>query len=190
MGRPAKPYSVINGEGKSHRTAEEMRVRKAAEEAVLTGVKISEEKRVKEDPEAHDIFKRIIKLLEKIEKNDAIYEKTINRYCVMSSECLEMEKRIAKLKERYERICELEEKAEAIEDPEERMKTILNFEKQLTHIDITINTTEGKLQTKRNSLLAIEKECCMTVAAALRTIPKAAAQKPEKKLKGILSGSG
>ena len=190
MGRPAKPYSVITGEGKSHRTAEEMRVRKAAEEAVLTGIKISEEKRVKEDPEAHDIFKRIIKLLEKIQKNDAIYEKTINRYCVMSAECLRMETRIERLIERHQRLSELVEDAENIKDSDERIKAVLNIEKQLTHIDITINTTEGKLQTKRNSLLAIEKECCMTVAAALRTIPKAAAQKPEKKLKGILSGSG
>lgn len=190
MGRPSKPFSVIEGEGKSHRTAEEMRIRKAGEEAVLTGMKIREDDRVKTNPRAHEIFKRAIKLLEKIKKNDAIYENPINRYCIMSAECVDMEERIVGLRKRQQRLQERELEADSIQDEEERLKMIMNIERQLTQLDITINTTEGKLQTKRNSLLAIEKESCMTVAAALRSIPKAAPQKNERKLKGILSGSG
>ena len=189
MGRPPKPYAVIEGEKKSHRTAEEMRIRKESEEAVLTGIKIAEENRVKDNKTAHETFKRTVKLLEKIQKNDAIYEKVINRYCILTAECESMEERIRRLQQRHQRLAELEGDAEEIEDEEQRIRAVMDIERQLTSLDITINTTEGKLQTKRNALFAIEKESCMTVAAALRSIPK----KQEKKvnpLKEILNGSG
>lgn len=189
MGRPPKPFSVLEGEKKSHRTAEEMRVRREAEESVLTGEKIAEEKRVKDNEIAHKTFKRTIKLLEKIQKNDAIYEKVINRYCLLTAECQEMEMRIALLRERYAAMQEREIEIEEVEDAERRIQMILDVERQLTSIDRTINTTEGKLQTKRNALFAIEKESCMTVAAALRAIPKKEGKK-KNPVKEILSGSG
>ena len=81
MPTPPKPHIVLLNEGKSHRTKAELEQRKKEEEALVTGEKLKERKETRQSPVAHKEFRRIIKLLEKIQKNDALYEPIINRYC-------------------------------------------------------------------------------------------------------------
>ena len=47
MPTPAKPYAVLNGEKKSHRTKAELNQRKQAEESLASDKKIGERKEVK-----------------------------------------------------------------------------------------------------------------------------------------------
>ena len=87
MGRPAKTYEVLMGEGKSHRTKSELEMRKNAEKSLLTGEKMRESAAVRADKAAHGHWLRVKKLMAAIGRDDAIHENGINRYCLMLSEC-------------------------------------------------------------------------------------------------------
>ena len=93
MPTPPKPHIVLINEGKSHRTKAELKQREEAEKALVTGEKLKERKEVKENPIAHKEFRRISKLLKNIEKNDALYEPIINRYCQLQAECKDFEEK-------------------------------------------------------------------------------------------------
>lgn len=79
MARPSKPYVVIKGEKKSHRTKAELEQRKRGEESLLTGIKIKENPEVRKNEEAHKEYLRVKKLLKAIEKEDELYGAVINR---------------------------------------------------------------------------------------------------------------
>lgn len=190
MPTPAKPYTVLEGEGKSHRTKAEMQQRKAAEKASLTGLKIREAGFVKNDPTAHEMFKRVTKLLQTVEKNDAIYENVINRYCALYSECEVLKSRTDELyrmsKEMRTEFSDLL-KNEAM-SAGERADLALEFGRQMVKLTASANATDKTLQSKRKMLLDIEKENIMTVAAALRSVPKKVEKPKGSSLRGILSG--
>ena len=169
-------------EGKSHRTKKEMRQRKQAEDALLTNSRLKESQEVKDSPLAHKEFLRIKKLLTTINKNDDLYGAIINRYCLLSAECTEFEEKrekfmdsMAKLEGEYESFAESD-------DLKTYYKLQSDMQKNLIAVD-------RQVQAKRKMLLDIEKENVMTIAAALRTIPKT----PDKKknpLSEALNGSG
>lgn len=176
MPTPTKPASVLKYEKKSHRTKAEMRQREKAEEDLLTGKKLKESQEVKNNELAHREFLRIKKLLAEIGKNDDLYSGVINRYCMISAECREFEEKRESIYRRQE---ELEKRSDEMEIDEyiklqnETSKMILSFDRQI--------------QAKRKMLFDIEKENVMTIASALRSVPK----KPEKKknaLREALSG--
>lgn len=174
MPTPSKPYTVLAGEKRSHRTKAEMQMRKAAEAATLSGVRIKESERVRTDKTAHKVFKRLIELLEKIEKNDAIYENVLNRYCVIFSECEALQERV---NTQYEMIYEMQTAFhkflnDSAMDDEKKGCLAMEFGKSMAKLSAQANVTDKALQTKRRMLLDIEKENIMTVAAALRSIPK------------------
>ena len=73
MPTPAKPYTVLKNEKKSHRTKAELSARKQGEEELMTSETLKERKEVKDNKIAHKEFLRIEKLLKNIGKNDAIY---------------------------------------------------------------------------------------------------------------------
>lgn len=176
MARPSKPASVIQLEGKSHRTKKELRTRKQAEESLLSGVKLKEMEEVKNNPRAHQEFLRMKKLLSGIEKSDDLYGSVINRYCLTLAECAEFEEKREHAQELMDR---LEERSGEIEFTE-FLKLQDALAKQLISYD-------KQIQAKRKMLFDIEKENVMTIASALRSIPKT----PEKKnnaLKEALSG--
>lgn len=170
MPTPTKPASVLKYEKKSHRTKAEMRQREKAEEDLLTGKKLKESQEVKNNELAHREFLRIKKLLAEIGKNDDLYSGVINRYCMISAECREFEDKRESIYRRQE---ELEKRADELEIDEyiklqnETSKMLLSFDRQI--------------QAKRKMLLDIEKENVMTIASALRSVPK----KPEKKKNAI-----
>ena len=166
MSRPSKPFKVISNEKKSHRTKAELKVRQEAEESLSTDTSIKERLEVRENKLAHKEFKRIVKLLEKIDKNDAIYEVVINRYCLLQAECHEFEEKRERF---FEDMTNLDLRYEEEEDftLKEYYLLINNMQKHIVDLD-------KQIQAKRKMLLDIEKENVMTIASALRSIPKKA----------------
>lgn len=172
MARPSKPFTVLSSEKKSHRTKAELAKRKNEEQALLTGQKLKENKEVKGNPVAHKEYRRIVKLLDAMQKNDAIYEQSINRYCLLVAECEEVNTRRQKI---WEEIEMLESRVSEFEDIKEYFDLMIQLEKNAMALERT-------LQAKRNMMLALEKENAMTIASALRSIPKT----PEKKTNALL----
>lgn len=161
MPTPPKPADVIMLEGKSHRTKKELRQRKKAEEDLLTGNRLRETKEVKENELAHKEFLRIRKLLEEIGKNDDLYSGVINRYCLLSAECKEFEEKRESI---FRRQQELKERSGEME-----FTDYLHMQNDLSKMLLSY---DRQVQAKRKMMFDIEKENIMTIASALRSIPK------------------
>lgn len=168
MSRPPKPFSVIQAENKSHRTKAELAARQAGEESLLTGVELKERPEVKKNKVAHEEFIRLYDLLQSIGKNDAIYETIINRYCLIQGECAALEKRKAKMIKTAEK---LEKKIAELDDFDDFQAT-RDAARSIADIYKTIGNCDKLIASKRKMLFDIEKENIMTIAAALRSIPK------------------
>lgn len=182
MPTPPKPVSVLRLEGKSHRTKAELEQRAAAEDALLTGVSMREWPEVKADPLAHKEFVRVRRLLKKIGKDDALHEGVINRYALLRSECVGFEE---KREQFYESKKELQEEylAGQCGDPDDGGMKPSEYYRLLTTMQNNIVALDRQIQAKRKMLLDIEKENIMTIASALRSIPKT----PEKKQNSALA---
>lgn len=185
MPTPSKPYAVIQYEKKSHRTKAELSQRKQEEAALSSQEKIKKRKEVRENKTASREFNRIEKLLKKIDKNDALYEPVINRYCLIQAECKEIEERRAAF---FDLIILIEEKIRGLsnEDKERFSNELLEISKNIVNLSGHMNNCDRILQQKRKMLLDIEKENIMTVASALRSIPK----KPKKESSPLLEALG
>ena len=160
MSRPSKATAVLGEEKRSHRTKAELRQRAAAENALITGKKMRERPEVKDN--------------EKAGKNEALYEATINRYCMLHAECLDFERKRQLFSDQLD---ELTENTEL--EATDRYKYQAQMQKNILAVD-------KQLQTKRRMMLDIEKECTMTISAAMRSIPKTTAE-PKNPLMGILN---
>ena len=165
MGRPSKPANVIQMEKKSHRTKRELAVRKAGEASTLSGHPLKEAPATKADPVAHKTYQTIRKMFKAIEKDDGLYSPMVNRYCKITSEAEKLEADRA----RTEKL--LEEDMDP-KDYVEMMRLLMSIDKEL--------------KSKRQQLFAIEKESCMTIASALRSIPKKPEQSAMSELKKAL----
>jgi predicted nuclease with TOPRIM domain len=182
MPTPTKPFIVLKNEKKSHRTKKELKQRQQGEEALATGTALKERPEVKANKIAHKEFLRLNKLLKGIEKNDAIYESVINRYCMLQAECAMFDE---KREELYKLIYDLENEYNKITenmDPGDKSPFYLEYSKNMAKLSTTMLNLDKQLQSKRKMLLDIEKENIMTIAAALRSIPK----KPEKEENPLL----
>jgi hypothetical protein len=145
MPTPAKPISVIKQEGNKRRLSKAaIKHREQAEKKLTSKFSLQEWDIVKNDIIAHKEFLRIKKILKNIEKDDALHESSINRYCILHSECM-------------------------------KITDTLNF---LEIGSDEWNVLDAKLMQKRKMMLDIEKENIMTIASALRSIPK---KPPEEK---------
>ena len=192
MPTPAKPFKVLTTEKKSHRTKAELKMREEGEKTLSTEIKIKERKEVKQNKVAHKEYKRIENLLKNIDKNDAIYEAVINRYCLIQAECYDLEER---REEFYKLIFELKEESKKITDKMESEdvyeETIsehkLEYAKTISKIMSSMLAIDKQIASKRKMLLDIEKENVMTIASALRSIPKKD-KKDENPLLKVLRG--
>lgn len=164
MPTPAKPFNVLMNEKKSHRTKAELQLRQAGEEALISKISMKEREEVKQNKLAHKEFKRIKSLLKNIEKDDAIYENVINRYSMLLAECLEFEEKREKFYKDFEK---LENEYE-----EDESFTIKEYYTLVNNIQKHIIELDKQIQAKRKMMLEIEKESVMTIASALRNIPK------------------
>ena len=189
MPTPPKPFKVLTTEKKSHRTKAELKIREEGEKSLSTEIELKERKEVKQNKVAHKEFKRIQKLLKKIEKNDAIYEAVINRYCLLQAECTDLEER---REEFYNLVFELKEEMKKVtddmEDDTEKATTILEYSKTIAKIMNSMNAIDKQIQSKRKMLLDIEKENIMTIASALRCIPKKEENEVDNPLLKVLRG--
>lgn len=176
MPTPPKPITVLKQEKKSHRTKAELKQREEAEKALQTGTTLKERKEVKENPVAHKEFLRLKPILKSIEKNDALYEGVINRYCLLTAECLEFEEKIKKL----------ENTITTFENDYSEGKIDAEFYySKIDSLNKSILSYDRQLQTKRKMLFDIEKENIMTIASALRSIPKKVEEKKNPLLEAI-----
>ncbi len=192
MPTPTKPFKVLATEKKSHRTKAELKMREEGEKSLSTDIELKERKEVKQNKIAHKEFKRIIQLLENIDKNDAIYEVVINRYCLLQAECFDLEER---REECYNLISKLrEEEKELIEELKDRddieglLDYKLEYAKSLAKMMSTMLSIDKQVQAKRKMLLDIEKENVMTIASALRCIPKKEDKDADNPLLKVLRG--
>lgn len=172
-------------EGKSNKTKAELKQRKQAEEAVLTGVALKERPEVRENPIAHKEFLRVRKLLRTIEKDDDIYGPVINRYCLLQAECIEFEQKKEEHYNLIDKITNDHEKAMNDMAPGDRAAHLLEYTKSIDRLSRNIINLDKQIQTKRRMLFDIEKENIMTIASALRSIPKEVKQEENPLLKAL-----
>jgi len=173
MPTPAKSAAVLAAEKRSHMTKKELEKRGEAEKSLMTGQPLTERPEVKENPIAHKEFLRIKRLLKKIGRDDAILEAVMNRYCLLQAECYDFEKKREMFARNLQKL---------MEDPdiEELEKYRLQAQMQKSIIDV-----DKQIQTKRRMLFDIERENGMTIAAALRSIPKAESRDENPLLKAL-----
>lgn len=186
MPTPPKPYLVLAKEKKSHRTKSELNQRKQGEEALSSGVAMKERPEVKSNPIAHKEFLRLNKLLKEIKKNDAIHELIINRYCIITAECSDLEEKRENCYLIIERLDQAFEDEIDNTPSEERAKLIRTYSKSYNDSLKYLLGLDSQIQSKRKMLLDIEKENIMTIASALRSIPK----KQENKKNALLEALG
>lgn len=181
MARPSKSTAVLGDEGRSHRTKAEMQQRADAEKALVTGKKLTERREVKENLIAHREFQRVSKLLAAIKKNDALYEPIINRYCMLQAECADLTEMKDAFRGSRE---ELQEEYGAGGIGEETLGGLSpsQYYKLLATMQGNILALDKQIQSKRKMMFDIEKECAMTISAAMRSIPK----KPEQEKNPLL----
>lgn len=168
MPTPSKPFEVLKGENKSHKTKAELQQRKEAEESMLTGEPMKAWASLSR--EAKKEFKRLKGLFSKISKDDAVYENVINRYCELKAECIEFKK------EQGEFLRAGDDLEKEYREKETDLKASTYY-KLRAKIQDNVLSMDRQIQAKRKMMLDIEKENIMTIAAALRTVPK----KVEKK---------
>ena len=192
MPTPTKPFKVLTSEKKSHRTKAELKMREEGEKSLSTDIELKERKEVRQNKVAHKEFKRVQKILKNIDKNYAIYEAVINRYCLLQAECFDLEERreecynlISKLREEEkELIAELKDR----ENIDELIDYKLEYAKSLAKMMSSMSTIDKQIQAKRKMLLDIEKENVMTIASALRCVPKKEDKEADNPLLKVLRG--
>lgn len=178
MGRPPKPFTVLSIEKRSHKTKAELELRKAGEESLSSGVSLKERPEAKNNPIAHKEFLRVSKLLKSIEKNDALYEPVINRYCMIIAECVDLEEQktyfynlIHELRKSFKTVCE------DIKDTESAALLLMDHSREMTKLANAMFNLDKVLMGKRRMLLDIERESIMTITSVLRSIPKKVIEK-------------
>lgn len=197
MARPSKPVAVLESEKKSHRTKAELEQREKSEAALLSGKRCFERESVRGNPVAHKEYQRLIKLMRAIGKDDALYAPEYNRYSELFAEEEFYKGEIAALQAEIVSLRGLTINAAAaanvisaeIETGNISEELTVTLDGLLDNIN-KLHDQRGKLlkqlsdmdlkvKQKREAMLALEKENCMTVSAALRTVPKEV-QKPEE----------
>lgn len=169
MPTPPKPFSILSIEGKSHRTKAELELRKKGEEELTTGIEMKARPEVRKDKIAYQEFKRINTLFKSINKNDALYESIVNRYAMLTSECKEFEEKREKF---YENVVKLDENYDELTDKDNGEMTLKEYFSTQASLEQSIINLDKQIQSKRKMMLDIEKECVMTIASSLRSIPK------------------
>ena len=179
MARGSKAVSAAKG----HRTKAEINARQQAEQDMLSGKPLAEFPGVKGDPAAHAEFRRVAALMKAIGKDDALYSAAINRYSELFSE-------ISRDRTEIQRIQVLMDKLqEKFDESDPDSDDITAFAKAYSGMLAQVNKLDDKVMQKRKMMGDIEKENCMTVQAALRSIPKEIGKKDDSPLMKILSGS-
>ena len=181
MPRGAKTIENCAG----HRTKKEKEVREEAEAAMLTGQKCFERDCVKADPVAHKEYLRLTKLLSKIQKNDALYGASINRYCELYSEVNTVKSDAVTQRAVLSKI---EIAFNNLPGKEATGNKMMKFAKLISRALAKIADLDKIIMQKRKMMSDIEKENGWTVLSAIRAIPKQAEKPEDDALVKILHG--
>ena len=177
MPRGSKAVAAAKG----HRTKAEIEAREQAEQDMLSGKRLSERDGVKSDPVAHSEFVRVAALMKAIGKDDALYSAAVNRYAELFSEIAQLRRDAARYRGLMDSLQrKFDESAPDSDD-------ITAFAKAYSGMLSQVSKLDDKVMQKRKMMGDIEKENCMTVQAALRSIPKETGKKDESPLMKILS---
>jgi hypothetical protein len=181
MPTPSKPIALIKQEGNRRRLSKKaIEHREKMENQLFTGVELKASEEVLNNTEAYKEFKRLKPLLKAINKDDELIGYIINQHCLLVSECFDL------TTQRKTFLDNLEKFEDRIIDEEitftDKMKIKMGIQKQILDCD-------KALMNKRKMLFDIAKENIMTIAGALRSIPK----KPQEdeqidNLSNLLSG--
>lgn len=162
MGRPAKPIEIVMVDGKKHLTKEEIELRRKAQEKLrnkVTAFRASE--RVKNNPEAFAMFKKLKKLYKDAVYVDGADEQIINRYCLLTAEIDSMEA--------------LLDRMDAAVDKCEEPKQMVEMYKSITGMT-------GNIKSAREMLLKMEDRMLLNPTARIKNVPKKIKDdKPESK---------
>jgi len=173
-GRPTKPLSLVKG----HRTKAEIAVREAAEKTTLSGMEMQEWPVTKKYAASHKQFIRMQQIYQGMGKDDAAYEASINRYCILHDEVLKFEAKIHRIDAAWEK---------AVENPDVDPETVIRHTATYTQ---AISKLGSDMMARRKMLLDIEKESALTLASGLRTIPKKEQPQPESAMAKFLKQRG
>lgn len=166
MARPTKPLSLVKG----HRTKAEKAIREEAENALLTNTEMREWPETKKKAVAHKEFIRLKAVFAAIKKDDALHEGVINRYCILTAECKEYEAMKASL------LSDMRKLAKAYKNKDFDFLTFMDHKDRIRG---SVFACDKKIMELRKMLLSIEKENVMTIASAMRSIPKKEQPKQE-----------
>jgi hypothetical protein len=181
MPTPSKPVLILEMEKRSHRTKKELAQRRKSEAALISGEGLKEREETKANRIAHKEFQRMKKLLTVIGKADGLYTGVINRYCLLYAECCEC------VKQREDFTADVERLRKEYESGKSGLVAKVYYP-IVTDIQKSVNVLDKLAMDKRKMLLSIEKECVMTIAAALRAVPKKPADEDEDDpMAGLLS---
>ncbi len=172
MARPSKSFSVVEG----HRTKDELKDRRDAEKAMLTGVPIKMQFTQKGHKTAAKEFKRIVDLLAKVKKDDDIYGEIINTYCLLVEEC----EQISDIREQFihsKEELKADYEAGKTGNPNKDGMKATEYYRLLADLSKSIINCDKQLMAKRKMILDISKENLMTAQSALRAVPKKAEEK-------------
>lgn len=171
MPTPRKPVKMMS----KHLDKETKQLREEAEENLLSGERWREYPEVKNNATAHRFFKRIAELYSRIEKDDALTEPIINRYCMIQAECYDFEHKREVFSDNLDTL---------ISNDEMEDETKFSIEAKMQQ---SILNVDKQLMAKRNMLLNIEKETLMTLKAQLSSIPKKKEEKPAQNKFTVIS---
>lgn len=165
-GRAPKTVKVLQMEGKSHRTKRELAIRQHMEADNATGYPIREEAKVRQDPVAHREFRRVMRLMKALEKNDDLFGAEINLYCQLKGEIEQEEQTRDKW---LEAIRNLEAQARMLDEP----KDVMEANKIVMGMMTGVRQCENRIAQKRRLRMDIEKRNMMDIASSLRGVTRA-----------------
>ena len=157
-GRPGKPTDLILLEGKDHRTKAEIEARRKKERGLRSGADYRTNEKVKANPEAMKMFRKLKKLYKSIDYVEGLDENIINRYCLLTAEAGEMEKLLERM----------DNDVDKCEKPS-----------QMVSMYKAISGLEGNLNRARDMLLKMEDRLFLNPTARVKNVPKKPEEKPE-----------
>jgi len=163
LARPSKTIKTINSEKRSHLTKEQIAFRAEAEKIFSTDKPFIENSEVKKNKIAHKKFIELAEIFEEIKLSDALTGEPINLYCVLYSECVNLEKKIKDNQKRI-RVIEKQYKNKEI--------NVADYVELLSAIDKALFKYDSLLMSRRDMMIKIARESLMTVSSKLRAVPK------------------
>lgn len=152
-----KPLALVQG----HRTKAEIETREQGEKALTTTIKFNKWPDVEKHKLASEHFDKLEAAFTEIGMTDVFYEAVLNRYCLLLSECSDIEKSKARTQRALNELYKNKQQME-----------FTDFIRSLTDLNNILIAQDKILAKKRDQLLLIEKENVMTVQGKLRAVPK------------------